>query len=166
MAHQWYGYLLSALGRFDEAIAEMKASNGTRSAFFEQAKLLGATFYRAARYDEALEHFREVPDADVNSAYRITDGCDLRAKRNAERGCRRNANSIENQAPKRTRRNRSGRIHFVRVLLGQEDSYGEIPENQRQVKDGLVPLAVTIAGDYALLGETKKAFEWLEKSPS
>ena len=42
--------------------------------------------------------------------------------------------------------------------------WGDLQENQRQVKDGLLPLAVTIAGDYALLGETKKALEWLEKA--
>jgi tetratricopeptide (TPR) repeat protein len=27
---------------------------------------LAATLYRAGRYDEALEHFREVPDPDAN----------------------------------------------------------------------------------------------------
>src|SRR5260370_36112625 len=31
---------------------------------------LGATFYRAGRYDEALEQFREVPDPDANSERR------------------------------------------------------------------------------------------------
>jgi tetratricopeptide (TPR) repeat protein len=31
---------------------------------------LGATFYRAGRYDEALEQFREVPDPDANSESR------------------------------------------------------------------------------------------------
>jgi len=101
----------------------MKLALETRSAFFRTSKTpWEPTFYRAARYDEALEHFREVPGRDRKLGVPpLQDGCDLRAKRNAARGRRRNANSIENQAPKRTRRNRSGQVHFVRVLLGQED---------------------------------------------
>jgi len=57
MAHQWYGYLLSALGRFDERSAEMKLALELDPLSSNKQNSLGATFYRAARYDEALEHF-------------------------------------------------------------------------------------------------------------
>jgi tetratricopeptide (TPR) repeat protein len=164
MAHQWYGYLLSALGRFDEAIAEMKLALELDPLSSNKQNSLGATFYRAARYDEALELFREMPDADVNSAYRhyrmaaIYERKEMQKEAVAEMLT---ALRIKHQNELATtvqgKFTSSGYSSAKKTFL-----WGDLRENQRQVKDGILPLAVTIAGDYALLGETEKAFEWLE----
>jgi len=127
---------------------------------------LGATFYRAARYDEALEHFREVPDADVNSAYRhyrmaaIYERKGMQQEAVAEMlTALRIKHQNELAATVQGRFTSSGYSSAKKTFL-----WGDLRENQRQVKDRLLPLAVTIAGDYALLGEPKEAFEWLEKA--
>jgi len=70
MAHQLYGYYLSALGQFDTAIAEMRRALEIDPLSANKQNALAATFYRAGRYDEALEHFRRVPDPDANSEFR------------------------------------------------------------------------------------------------
>ena len=70
MAHQLYGYYLSALGQFDTAIAEMRRALEIDPLSANKQNSLAATFYRAGRYDEALEHFRRVPDPDANSEFR------------------------------------------------------------------------------------------------
>jgi TolB-like protein/DNA-binding winged helix-turn-helix (wHTH) protein/predicted Zn-dependent protease len=166
MAHQWYGYLLSALGRFDEAIAEMKRALELDPLSSNKQNSLGATFYRAARYDEALEHFREVPDADVNSAYRHYRMAAIYERKGMQKEAvaeMLTALKIKRQYELATtvqgKFTSSGYSSAKKTFL-----WGDLRENQRQVKDGLLPLAVTIAGDYALLGETKEAFEWLEKA--
>lgn len=166
MAHQWYGYLLSALGRFDEAIAEMKRAFELDPLSSNKQNSLAATYYRAARYDEALEHFREVPDADVNSAYRHCRMAAIYEQKGMQReavGEMLTALRIKHQnelaAAVQGKFTSSGYSSAKKTFL-----WGDLQENQRQVKDGLLPLAVTIAGDYALLGETDKAFEWLEKA--
>lgn len=69
-AHQAYGYQLSSVARFDEAIAEMKRALELDPLAPNKHQSLAATLYRAGRYDEALQHFREVPDPDANSERR------------------------------------------------------------------------------------------------
>lgn len=69
-AHQAYGYRLSSMARFDEAIAEMKRALELDPLAPNKHQSLAATLYRAGRYDEALQHFREVPDPDANSERR------------------------------------------------------------------------------------------------
>lgn len=166
MAHQWYGYLLSAMGRFDEAIAEMKRALELDPLSSNKQNSLGATFYRAGRYDEALEHFREVPDADVNSAYRHNRMAAIYERKGMQKEAvaemltaLRIKHQNELAANVQGEFTSSGYSSAKKTFLR-----GDLQENQKQVKDGLLPLAVTIAGDYASLGETGKAFEWLERA--
>lgn len=166
MAHQWYGYLLSALGRFDEAIAEMQRALELDPLSSNKQNSLGATFYRAARYDEALAHFREVPDADVNSAYRHFRMAAIYERKGMQKEAvaemltaLRIKHQNELAATVQGKFTSSGYSSAKRTFL-----WGDLRENQRQVKDALLPLAVTIAGDYALLGQKRNAFEWLEKA--
>src|SRR5262249_13296020 len=71
MAHRDLGYYLGTVhGRFDEAIAEMKRARELDPLSAGIQNALGAAFYWAGRYDEALQQFREVPDPDVNSVIR------------------------------------------------------------------------------------------------
>ena len=166
MAHQWYGYLLSALGRFDEAIAEMKRALELDPLSSNKQNSLAATFYRAGRYDEALEHFREVPEADVNSAYRHHRMAAIYERKGMQKEA---VAEIVTALRIKHQNELAAAVQSKFVSSGYSSAketflWGDLQENQRQAKDGLLPLAVTIAGDYALLGQTKKAFEWLEKA--
>lgn len=68
-AHQWYAFDLAALGRMDEAVAEIKRARQTDplSAIInsDAAEML----YWARRYDEALQQARATLEIDPNFAH-------------------------------------------------------------------------------------------------
>jgi len=166
MAHQYYGYVLSAVGRFDEAIAEMKRALELDPLTPNKQNSLGATFYRAGRYDEALENFREVPDPDANSERRHRRMAAIYERRAQQReavnellialrlaGERELATSVEQKFIS------SGYWPAQETFL-----WGDLREKQKRARKGQPALALAIAGDYASLGEKDEAFGWLEKS--
>jgi TolB-like protein/DNA-binding winged helix-turn-helix (wHTH) protein len=166
MAHQYYGYALSALRRFDEAIAEMKRALELDPLSPNKQNSLGATFYRAGRYEEALEQFREVPDPDANSEFRHRRMAAIYERRGQQKkainelliglklaGEKELATSVEQKFIS------SGYWPAQEAFLR-----GDLREKQKRAKKGQPALAVAIAGDYASLGEKDRAFAWLEKS--
>ena len=166
MAHQLYGYLLSAQGRFEEAIAEMKRARELDPLSPNKQNSLGATLYRAGRYDEALEQFREVPDPDVNSEFRHRRMAAIYERKGMWTesinelvialkygGKKELAVSVQRKFIS------SGYATAKQTFLG-----GDLREMQKRYKNGSPSVALSIAEDCALLGEQDKAFEWLEKA--
>jgi len=163
MAHQWYGYLLSATGRFGEAITEMKHALELDPISPNKRNSLAATLYRAGRYDEALPYLREVPDPDVNSEVRhrrIAAICERTGRQNEAVAewltALRLAGKEEVAALVERKYRLSGFAEARKTLLR-----GDLRETQRRV-DGAYPrpFALEVAADYALLGEKDNAFEW------
>jgi TolB-like protein/Tfp pilus assembly protein PilF len=69
-AHQWYGSsALTALGRFDEAIAEVKRAIALDPLSLVINADLGNSYYRARRYDEAIKQLRKTVDLDAGFYY-------------------------------------------------------------------------------------------------
>ena len=121
MAHQFYGYYLSALGRFDTAIAEMKRALEIDPLSANKQNSLAATFYRARRYDEALEHFRRVPDPDAELGVPAPpDGRDRRAKGEVGRLDGRVDGSPSAGGEDGHRRVRRTRIRVIRLCGGEK----------------------------------------------
>ncbi|MBI1759970.1 MAG: protein kinase, partial [Acidobacteria bacterium] len=58
-AHHWYSSLLGALGRFDEAVREVRLADELDAHAPPTHIQLGSILYRARRYDEALAVLRE-----------------------------------------------------------------------------------------------------------
>jgi serine/threonine protein kinase len=58
--HQWYAELLTALGRFDEALEQASAAEDLDALSYAMPTTLVNVFYYARRYDEALEHHRRM----------------------------------------------------------------------------------------------------------
>jgi len=166
MAHQWLGYELSAMGRFDEAIAEMKRARELDPLSGNKQNSLGATYYRAGRYDDALREFREVADPDANSEFRHRGMAAIYERKGMLKeamhelvmalkfgGKKELAASVQRKFIS------SGYAAAKTTFL-----WGDLREMQRRYKGGSPSVAVSIAADYALLGEKNKAFEWLEKA--
>jgi len=165
-AHQAYGYQLSSVARFDEAIAEMKRALELDPLAPNKHQSLAATLYRAGRYDEALQHFREVPDPDANSERRhrfiaaIYQRKGLQKEAIAEwlaalrfAGEKDLAEQVERKYVS------SGYYEAKKTFL-----WGDIKEKQKtRARNGFGQTG-WIAADYALLGEKNKAFEWLDKN--
>jgi len=69
-AHQWYGSsALISLGRFDQAIAEVKRAIALDPLSLVINSDLGNSYYRARRYDEAIKQLRKTIDLDPDFYY-------------------------------------------------------------------------------------------------
>jgi len=167
LAHQWYGWLLSARGQFDAAIREMRRALELDPLSPNKQNSLAATFHRAGRYDEALQYFSDLPDPDLNSEGRHRRIADIyeRQGRVAEAmaewlvvlrlgGKQEVAASVERDY------RASGFAAAKRTYL-----WGHLQEGGGRAQDARPrPRPYSIAGDYALLGERDSAFAWLERA--
>jgi len=81
-AHHWYGNdALAALGRFDEAITEVKRAIELDPLSVVINTDLGTTFYYAHRFDESARQLRKTLEIDPTSFYaRFNLGIALQAK--------------------------------------------------------------------------------------
>jgi serine/threonine-protein kinase len=59
MAHEWYAEFLAAMGRFDEAVAEIKRAQQLDPLSVPVNRAVGWVLYFTRRYDEALEELRK-----------------------------------------------------------------------------------------------------------
>ena len=68
-AHQWYAiHYLTATGRLDESVLEMKQALELEPASLVMNTFMGATLYYAGRYDEAVDQCRRTVEMDPNFA--------------------------------------------------------------------------------------------------
>ncbi len=65
-AHQWYGFYLTVMGRFDEAIREIDRAQELDPLSFMRSAFRGWSLYFARQYDEAIEQFRKLVEMDPN----------------------------------------------------------------------------------------------------
>ena len=81
-AHQWYGIVyFAALGRFDEAISEVKRALELDPLSLIINSDLGRTYYFARRYDEAVEQLHKTLEMDSNFYFAHRHlGCVLEVK--------------------------------------------------------------------------------------
>jgi DNA-binding winged helix-turn-helix (wHTH) protein/tetratricopeptide (TPR) repeat protein len=63
---QWYGYYLSAMGRFDEGIAELKKAQALDPVSLLAITWMGWILYFAHRYDQAIAEFEKAIEMDVS----------------------------------------------------------------------------------------------------
>jgi len=68
-AHQWYAvHYLTAMGRPDDALSEMKRALELEPTSLVMNTFMGATLYFAGRFDEAIEQCRRTIEMDPNFA--------------------------------------------------------------------------------------------------
>jgi TolB-like protein/Tfp pilus assembly protein PilF len=66
-AHEWYAiHYLTATGRLEEAVQEMKKALELEPASLVMNTFMGATLYYAGRYDEAIDQCRKAIEMDPN----------------------------------------------------------------------------------------------------
>jgi tetratricopeptide (TPR) repeat protein len=167
MAHQWYGYYLSAMGRFEPAIAEMRRALELDPLSPNKRHSLAATLYRAGRYDEALQRFREVPDPDANSGRRHQKMAAVYEHKGMSREAVAELLAALALAGKKTIAASVERAYRASGYAEAKQTYlrEDLRDLERRMNRAYPrPLAMDIAGDHALLGEREKAFEWLDRA--
>jgi serine/threonine-protein kinase len=66
---QYYSYHLSAMGRFDESLAQMKQALALDPLSLEKNAGIGEVFYLGRNYDGALEQYTRALEMDANSGF-------------------------------------------------------------------------------------------------
>ncbi len=161
-AHHWYGFDLAAVGRFDEAIIEIRKAQEIDPLSLIINASAGWVFYYARQYDQAIEQERKALEIDPNFALahgRLAQAYEQKGmyKDAIEEYLRALTLSGENQeeiAALRLAYTVSGMRGFWQKQLDLA-----IERSKRQHVS-----ASLIAGYYAHLGEREQAIQWLEKA--
>jgi TolB-like protein len=161
-AHQWYGILLSILGKPDEALAEIN-----RAIELDPLSLIintdkGRILYYAHRYDEAIRQLQDTLklDADFGMAHYILGWC------YAEKG-------MYDQAVAEIQKSVQlgvglggalGRMGYAYARAGKRDEAQKVLAQLEQRAEQSYISPYTLAAIYAALGDRDKAFGLLQKA--
>jgi TolB-like protein/DNA-binding winged helix-turn-helix (wHTH) protein/Flp pilus assembly protein TadD len=165
MAHQWYGYYLTAMGRFEDAIREMQRAKELDPLSANKCRSFGKTLYRAGRYDAALQQFREMAEFEPSSKdphFFLAEAYERKkmykeAVSEWKEGLRL-ASEPDLAALVEQTYVTSDYSEAKRVLLRYDAA-----DLRQKAKRGYVS-AYDMAADYAMMGEKNKSFEWLAKA--
>jgi len=161
-AHQQYGNnTLSALGRFDEAIAE-----GKRAVVLDPLSSvinsdLGAVYLYARRYDEAIAQFRKLLEMDPNDYfghYLLGQALEMKGSRDAA--------IVEYQKARALNDDPSvlGVLGRAYGLSGNRAEALKILDQMKALSKERYVAAYSFALVYLGLGDKEEALRWLEKS--
>ncbi len=159
-SHQWYGNLLTAAGRFEEAEREMRRAQQLEPLSLIASAALGWVFYHAGRYEEALDQYELTLalDADFELAY-LWSGWALESLGRYDE-----ANQMLQEAVARSGGNGISTASLARLqaLRGERD---EARRTLAQLVEstGYVP-AYEIAKAWFALDDIEQANEWLQKA--
>jgi len=162
IAHHYYGRYLSAAGRLDEAIGEVKLAQELDPVSLRISTTLAEMFYLDRRYDEAIAQFRKTLEMDPNfaSAHEFLSLAYEQKqlyRESVEEALR--SRALLGASPKRSEE------------LKRAYEKGGMNGYRRQalnlLKDRIEGSAVApyrVAVLYACLGENDRAFQWLGKA--
>lgn len=153
-AHQWYGELLTARRRFDEAIKEIRRAQELDPLSLIINAMSGRTYYYAREYDRAIEQYRKTLeiDPDFFFAYRDLGKVYVQKKIYEE------ALAAEKKA------NDEAWIGIAYAKMGKFDEARNVLENliERSKRSYSPQLFYKIAILYFSLEETDHGFKWLD----
>jgi DNA-binding winged helix-turn-helix (wHTH) protein/TolB-like protein/Flp pilus assembly protein TadD len=161
-AHQWYGWYLISLGKFDEALSECKLAQQLDPLSLYTNLTLGAPYYHSGDYDKAAAQYKRV--IDMNPDFWLAHWWLFQTYTNQKRY---DDALVEMQKVAKLRGENISRFPVVGYLYAvwgkQKEARQILEESQRTAKDHYVS-SYPVAMIYVGLGENDKAFEWLEKS--
>jgi TolB-like protein/DNA-binding winged helix-turn-helix (wHTH) protein/Tfp pilus assembly protein PilF len=159
-AHQWYGNLLTAAGRFEEAEHEMRHAQQLEPLSVIASAALGWTLYHAGRHEDALEQYRITLALDPNFelAY-LWSGWALEALGRYDE-----ALSMLDNAAKRSGGSGISLASLARLrALRGERTQAELILTQLRNSKGYVP-AYEISKAWFALGASNEADQWLQRA--
>jgi tetratricopeptide (TPR) repeat protein len=162
IAHLWYSLMLAAMGRFDEAIAEIRQAEMLDPLSLPIITNAGWILHLARRYEEAINQFRKALDMEPGFVL---------ARRRLGQTYKQILRFEESIEELRTALPVSDADTETIASLGHAFAVSGRMEEARKVLDALQALskeryipAYFIASIYMAMGEKDAAFEWLEKA--
>jgi tetratricopeptide (TPR) repeat protein len=161
-AHQWYAEFLSASGRHDEAIAEMRrARDDDPRSLIINAEMAYILFY-ARRYDEAIEVCKNTLDMDPNfMPAHVYLQWAYRGKKMYEVWFHEHQKAMVLAGADTRYREEFSRAYGRGGYRGARRWLVDYMVN-RSKNEYVSPYSISTI--YADLGESNRAFEWLEKA--
>ena len=160
--HQWYGWYLVSLGRYDEALEEFKLAQQLEPLSLYTNLTLGMPYFHSRQYEKAAAQYQKV--AEMNTDFWLAHWWLARTYEQA--GKYEDALAEYQKMAKLRGENLSQFpvVGYLYAISGKQAEARQILEEAlRTAKDHYAP-PYAIAVVYAGLGEKEKAFEWLEKS--
>ena len=162
-AHQWYAiHYLTATGRLEEAVQEMKKALELDPASLVMNTFMGATLYYAGRYDEAIDQCRRTIEMDPNFGVAHWHlGLAYEQKHSFEEASEefKKAISLSRGSP------------LMRAALGRAYAESQKKDEANEILDELNDLATRqyisayeVAKIYVALGNNEQAFRLLRKA--
>ena len=161
-AHQWYGEELAALGREEEALAEVKRAQELDPLSLPIGVVAGWIIYVGRDYDRAIDQYHRALDMDPNFAIaHLYLGRAYVQKGNLEQGI------VEGETATRL----SGGHPFYMAWLGyayaragNRNEALRILQHLKAISRQKYVAAHDVAAIYAGLGEQSRAIAWLNKA--
>jgi tetratricopeptide (TPR) repeat protein len=161
-AHQMYSYYLSAMGRFDEALAEMKRAQELDPVSLEKLAGIGEVLYFQRQYDKAIEQYQMTLEMDPNSGFAhwaignayVHKGMFDEAITEYQKAIPLSGDSPDEPAM----------LGFAYALSGKRQEAQQVIEELKERSKRSYISPTTIAVIYGGLGDKDQAFEWLDKA--
>jgi tetratricopeptide (TPR) repeat protein len=160
-AHQWYGWYLITLGRNDDALAEFQRAQQLDPLSLYTNLTLGAPYFYSQQYDKAAEQYKRV--SEMNPDLWLAHWWLFQTYTNQKRY---DSALVELQKVSKLRGENITQFPLAGYLYAvsgkQAEAHQILEESQREAQ-GHYLSSNSIAVAYAGLGETDKAFAWLDK---
>ncbi|MCY7347194.1 MAG: tetratricopeptide repeat protein, partial [Pyrinomonadaceae bacterium] len=161
-AHQMYSFYLSATGRFDEAMAEMKRAQELDPLSLVKIAGIGEILYFQHQSDQAIEQYQKALQMDTNSGFAhwaignayVNKGMYQEAIAEYQKAIHLSGDSPDELAS----------LGYAYALSGKRQEAFQIVDDlkQRSKRSYISPTLIAVV--YAGLGEKEQAFEWLDKA--
>jgi serine/threonine-protein kinase len=161
-AHHWYAQFLSAMGRHDEAISEIKRAQSLDPLSLIINSVAGDTYFKARQYDLAIDQLRKTMEMDKNfsRAYRYMGNVYIeKGMYNEAIAAIRTADSIAGRGPERT-----DALQHAFATGGPEGYWKKQLEFLKADSEKGALLDYSIASVYARLNDKEQSINWLEKA--
>jgi eukaryotic-like serine/threonine-protein kinase len=160
-AHQWYAEYLTAMGRHNEAIAEIKQALDLDPRSPIITRDVGWHYYCARQYDQAIEQCQETLKLDPNFAQAHT----LLGLAYVKKGMFPEAIAeMQNAVRLSSSSNNLARLGYAYVTSGQNGEARQILDKLTNLSSEAYVWPTYIAAIYGGLGDKDQAFAWLEKA--
>ena len=161
-AHQMYSYYLSAMGRFDEALYEMRRAQELDPLSLEKIAGIGEMLSYQRQYDQALEQYRKALEMDPNSGFThwaigsvyVQKGLYEEAIAEYQKSIPLSGDSPDEPAS----------LGYAYALSGKSREAHQVIDElkERSKRSYISPTSIAII--YTGLGEKDQAFAWLDKA--
>jgi tetratricopeptide (TPR) repeat protein len=160
-AHRWYFFYLAAMGRFEEGIEEMKRAQELEPLSLIIGSNLGAAYLFARKYDQAIEEIEKTLEIDP-TFYRGLGWLGLAYQQKGMHeqsiACFQKYRQLDSSA------RGLAQLGQAYAAAGKRAEAGKVLEELRRLSPKRVVPPYHVAAIHAALGDSDRAFEWLEKA--